>query len=71
MVSLCKIYETLSHVGMFHRINIGIFHLTRGPLGHLLDTAVRCLKAKRVGTTMAEKMAVEKLQSVSLNVSLK
>ena len=31
-------------------------HETIGPLGHLLDTA------KRVGITIAEKMAVEKLQ---------
>ena len=35
---------------------------TRGPLGHLLDTAIRCFRAVRVGITIAEKMAVEKLQ---------
>ena len=34
-------------------------NVTRGPLGHLLDTAIRCLRAKRVGITTAEKMAVE------------
>ena len=37
---------------------------TRGPLGHLLDTAIRCLRAKWVGITTAEKMAVEKLVSL-------
>ena len=31
-------------------------------MGHLLDTAIRRLRAKRVGVTIAEKMAVEKLQ---------
>ena len=31
-------------------------------MGYLLDTALRCLRAKRVGITIAEKIAVEKLQ---------
>ena len=35
---------------------------TRGPLGDLLDTAIRCFRAIRVGITKAGKMAVEKLQ---------
>ena len=39
-----------------------ILVLTRGPLGHLLDTAIRCFRAVSVGITKAEKMAVEKLQ---------
>ena len=43
----------------FERVKI---QKTRGPLDHLLDTAIRCLRAKRVGITIAEKMAVEKLQ---------
>ena len=35
---------------------------TRGPLGYLLDTAIKCFRAIRVGIIIAEKMAVEKLQ---------
>ena len=35
---------------------------TRGPLGHLLDTTIRCFRAIREGITIAEKMAVDKLQ---------
>ena len=35
---------------------------TRGPLSYLLDTTIRCFRAIRVGITIAEKMAVEKLQ---------
>ena len=41
---------------------IWLLSITRGPVGHLLDTAIRCFRAKRVGITIAEKMAVEKLQ---------
>ena len=44
---------------------------TRGPLGHLLDTAISCFRATKVGITVAEKLAVEKLQFHYLNVSLK
>ena len=34
--------------------------MTRGPMGHILDMVIRCLRAKRVGIIIAEKMAVEK-----------
>ena len=40
--------------------------LTRGPLGHLLDTAIRCLRQKGW-----EKMAGYREITVSLNVSMK
>ena len=39
---------------------------TRGPLGHLLDTAIRCLRQKGW-----EKMAGCREITVSLNVSMK
>ena len=58
-----KIIELTENVHEFHSVenNSNTFK-TRGPLGHLLDTAIRCFRAVRVGIIIAEKMAVEKLQ---------
>ena len=56
-------YELNSILGALH---LERYLLTRGPLGHLLDTAIRCLRQKGW-----EKIAGCREITVSLNVSMR